>query len=194
MIFCLMAACSTSAQTPEPASPTRAPATGAPAPASTVADEDETGSDRPGSPAAQPGEDRPETTSSPASARELDAGDAGDAGIRQLDETHYVIRRDLIDGFFADPTPYSRQVRVVPAIEDGNAIGFKLFAVRPSSLFARLGLRNGDLVHAINGMSIPNLEKLLEVYQQLQQASRIELDITRRGKPVELVIDIESAP
>lgn len=192
-----MAACSTSAQTPEPASPTRAPAADAPAPASKVVDEDETGSDRPGSPAAQPDEDRPEITSSPDSARELDAGDAGDAGdtgIRQLDETHYVIRRDLIEGFFADPTPYSRQVRVVPAIEDGNAIGFKLYAVRPSSIFARLGLRNGDLVQAINGMSVENVEKLLQAYQQLQQASRIELDITRRGKPVQLVIDVESAP
>jgi general secretion pathway protein C len=81
-------------------------------------------------------------------------------------------------------------VRVVPSIKNGQADGFKLYAIRPSSMFARLGFVNGDTVHAVNGLALTSLDKALEVYAKLKDAKSVQFDITRRGQPVELDIQI----
>lgn len=71
--------------------------------------------------------------------------------------------------------------RIVPAFKDGMAIGFKLFAIEPDSLYAKLGFRNGDIVSKVGGGSIDTPEAALEVYTRLNHASMIEVDIIRRG-------------
>ena len=39
------------------------------------------------------------------------------------------------------------QIRAVPHFEGGQSIGFRLFAIRRGSLFDKIGLKNGDIIH-----------------------------------------------
>ena len=84
----------------------------------------------------------------------------------------------------------AKLARVVPAMKDGKPQGFKLYAVRPGSFYARLGLANGDTITAINGFDLTSAEKGLEVYTKLRNATALELDLIRRGKPGKLQITI----
>lgn len=196
MLSCLLAACSTDAPPAAPASSTPAPALDVPAPpaapARPAADEDVTAPERAPEQAPEP-RNEPERAAEQPREDPLDPENTGelDAGIKKIDETHYVLRRELLDRFLANPQDH--RVRIVPAVENGNATGFKLFAIRPDSVPARLGLLNGDTVHAVNGTSIVTVDTAMEVFTKLRDASRIELGITRRGKSVVLVIDIEPA-
>ena len=72
----------------------------------------------------------------------------------------------------------------MPSIKNGQPDGMKLYAIRPSSVFARLNFNNGDTVHAINGHDLASADKVLEVYTKLKGANELTFDITRRGKPV----------
>jgi type II secretory pathway component PulC len=110
--------------------------------------------------------------------------------IERVDDTHVRVPTKVLEGVLADPMTYSKGARVVPAIRNGKPDGFKLYAIRPSSLFARLGFSNGDTIHALNGFELTSADKALEVYTKLRDATSVSVDITRRGKPIELTIEI----
>ncbi len=106
-------------------------------------------------------------------------------GIRKISDTEYEVDRALVDRLTQDPLAI-KGARIVPSIKDGKSRGFRLYAIRPSSVFAKLGIRNGDTVHAINGFELKSMSDGLEVYGKLQSATNLSVSMTRRGKPVSL--------
>jgi general secretion pathway protein C len=84
-----------------------------------------------------------------------------------------------------------RQARIIPYVEEGKPIGFKLYAIRPNTLYSKLGLRNGDVVLKVNGVAITDPESALQVYEGMKEAKTVSLDVVRRGKPKTIKIEIE---
>lgn len=114
-----------------------------------------------------------------------------DNGIKKLDDTSYEIDKSLVDKVLLNPMAVVKGARVVPAMKNGKPEGFKMYAIRPTSAFAKLGLSNGDTLTAINGFELTSADKALEVYTKLREASSLELEVTRRGKPVTLKYSIK---
>lgn len=110
--------------------------------------------------------------------------------IVKIDDTHYTLPRKTVDALLADPITFSKGARMVPAIRNGKPDGFKLYAIRPSSVYARLGFMNGDTVHAINGMDVSKAEDALEAYAKIKNADEVAFDVRRRGRAVLLTIQI----
>ena len=81
--------------------------------------------------------------------------------------------------------------RVVPAFVAGKPEGFKLFAIREGTGFARIGLCNGDVVHSVDGLDLKSPERALEVYSHVKEASHLEIALTRRGAPLTLTLDFK---
>ena len=113
-----------------------------------------------------------------------------DNGIKKIDENNYEIDRSLVDKVLANPMAVAKGARVVPAVKNGKPDGFKLYAIRPSSVYSKLGLQNGDTLQAINGMELTTADKALEVYTKLREATQLEIEITRRGQSQKLKYSI----
>jgi general secretion pathway protein C len=113
-----------------------------------------------------------------------------DSGIKKIDDNTYEIDKSLVDKVLANPMGVAKGARVVPAVQNGKPNGFKLYAIRPSSVYAKLGLTNGDTLSAINGMELTTADKALEVYTKLREATSLEVEIQRRGKPMTLKYSI----
>jgi general secretion pathway protein C len=111
---------------------------------------------------------------------------AVDSGIKKIDDTTYEIDKSLVDKVLANPMAVAKGARVVPAVKNGKPDGFKLYAIRPSSVYSKLGLSNGDTIQSINGFELTTADKALEVYTKLREATSLEMEVTRRGKPVTL--------
>ncbi len=109
-----------------------------------------------------------------------------DAGVRKVDDTTFEVDRGVVEKVLANPTAVSRGARIVPSVKDGKPNGFKLYAIKPSSVYARIGLMNGDTLHAVNGFELNTMDKALEVYTKVRESSSLSVSITRRGKPVTL--------
>ena len=107
------------------------------------------------------------------------------ASIKQIDATTYEVPADLASAVMADPMA-NRGARIVPAVKDGKPDGFKLYAVRPDSLLAALGLHNGDTVTAINGHLLGTPDHVLELYDRLRDAKVFTVTITRAGASLTL--------
>ena len=107
-----------------------------------------------------------------------------DSGIKKIDDVTYEIDKGLVEKVLLNPMAVAKGARVVPAMKNGKPEGFKLYAIRPTSVYGKLGLTNGDTLTSINGFELTSADKALEVYTKLKDANSLTVDITRRGKPV----------
>lgn len=129
------------------------------------------------------GDTAPPAPVMPTSVASAPAASSGE-GITQVDENNYEIPRDEIDKQLSNLNSIATQARIVPSFKNGVANGFKLFSIRPGSIYSKIGIQNGDVIRKINGYEINSPDKALEVYSKLKESSKIEIELERRGKPI----------
>ncbi len=101
--------------------------------------------------------------------------------IKRVGERRYRIDRQGLNKVLGDSQLLARSARIVPAIRGGRPSGFKLYAVRPGSIYQLMGLRNGDTVEQVDGQAITTPDKALEFYTRLRNAKQFSLTVRRRG-------------
>lgn len=114
-----------------------------------------------------------------------------DEGVKKTGDNTWEIDRSVVDKVLANPTAVGRGARIVPSIKNGKPNGFKLYAIRPSSVYSKIGLMNGDTLHSVNGFDLSTPDKALEVYTKLRESNSLQVSVTRRGKPVTLKYSIK---
>ncbi len=93
------------------------------------------------------------------------------------------IRRSDIQKSLEDVSGLLNQARIEPAPSDD---GFALSNIKSGSLFAKMGLRNGDVVQGVDNRPITGTEDVVSFYRELGSASNITLDIIRNGRQMSL--------
>jgi len=73
-----------------------------------------------------------------------DMSDKTTEGITQVEEGLYDVDQKMFDELLSNPNDILTKARVVPH-EDG----LRFFAIRPNSVFNKIGIKNGDIVHRI---------------------------------------------
>jgi general secretion pathway protein C len=96
------------------------------------------------------------------------------------------VDRSLVEKLLSNTTMLATAARFVPSIKDGKPNGFKLYAIRPQSIFGRIGLQNGDTIKAINGSEMTTPDAALGLYTKLRNASHLSVQVERRGETVAL--------
>ncbi|WP_164021365.1 PDZ domain-containing protein [Pyxidicoccus trucidator] len=112
------------------------------------------------------------------------------SGIRMIGEHAYEVPGTDVRTAMTYPDTLAGQARIVPMFREGQPQGFKLFAIRPGSLAALLGLQNGDVLQRVNGQSLKTPEGALAAYESLRETRHIELDLERGGVPVRKTYDV----
>lgn len=78
-----------------------------------------------------------------------------------------------------------------PVIVNGEIVGFRLFQFEPNSIFAKLGMKDGDVVKEINGVALNNVAKTIQFLNGLRQESAVSVNIMRDGAPVTLDLNVK---
>ncbi len=112
-------------------------------------------------------------------------------GVRQLGDNKYEIDRGTLDSTLSDLNKIATQARIVPSFKNGVANGFKLFSIQPGSLYASIGIENGDVIQRVNGYELNSPEKALELYQKLRESQRVIINGERGGQTFEKVYEIK---
>jgi general secretion pathway protein C len=84
-----------------------------------------------------------------------------------------------------------KQVRIQPHFQNGKPDGLRLTGVRPNSIFYKMGLKSGDIIIGVDGKNIESVDDALKFYQSLRSASRVQLQLKRRGRPKTIDYNIE---
>jgi general secretion pathway protein C len=74
------------------------------------------------------------------------------------------------------------EVRIRPHFRDGKPDGLSLSKVKEGSLFAKLGLQDGDVVQAVNDKNIKSPDDVLTLYKRLRSGSEVAIQINRKGQ------------
>jgi general secretion pathway protein C len=64
--------------------------------------------------------------------------------------------------------------------------GVLVFDIRPQSVLRILGIRNGDVIRSVNGLTITDPKSALTAYQQLRKADTVTVELERVGQPVKI--------
>ena len=99
-----------------------------------------------------------------------------------MDESSWLIDKREVDQASANMSQLMTQIRVVPNFTDGQPDGFKVFAIRPGSLFSKIGLQNGDVLKRVNGIDLQGPEQAFEAYQTLKDQTSLQIDLVRRNE------------
>lgn len=68
---------------------------------------------------------------------------------------------------------------------------YNLYAIRPSSVFGKLGLTNGDTIARINNVDLTSADQALEIYTKLRETRSLTVEIMRRGATLTLTCTIK---
>jgi general secretion pathway protein C len=102
---------------------------------------------------------------------------------RQLSRRVPEVQKALQQG----PQQALQLIQAQPVMEGGALKGFVVRPGKNRVLFARAGLRPGDVVTAVNGQALSNdFSKMEALYQRLKSAASVNVTIERGGRPMSL--------
>lgn len=89
-----------------------------------------------------------------------------------------------------DPGLIGQIMRPQPVFAGGKMRGFRVYPGSNRQAFARIGLRPGDLVTAINGTPLDDKDRAQEIFSTLSSSTDARVSITRNGRQQELVLNL----
>lgn len=101
------------------------------------------------------------------------------AAVSRASDGAYEIDGETFRRLSLDPAPLMREARFVPDTGPAGAGGWRVFAVRPGSLFAQLGLVDGDVVRAIGSTRLAGLDATLSGLASLRDGHAFEVTVER---------------
>lgn len=145
------------------------------------------------------GEDKPKTAAK-ADQRRRPAGTARrPARARQVEEISgkeaeeetISIGQDVLQNSMNDINELMTQVRVRPYFRRGKSEGLIVSQIQSDSIFAQLGLSNGDIISSVNGKQMSSPEDAFGFYNGLKSGEAVSIEITRRGQKKIITYDIQ---
>lgn len=116
---------------------------------------------------------------------------ASGKGVNFVSETEVKVDRKAVDAALANFSEILTQARCVPHMENGRANGFRCFQIVPGSIYDQLGIKNQDVICAINGEPLNNPAQAIAMFQKLQTARKIELCIITNGQRRDVNYEIQ---
>ena len=100
------------------------------------------------------------------------------------------IDRTVREWAMEDPSRALMGSKIAPFKQNGVLRGYRVQRLAAGSLPAMLGLREGDVVEAINGADLTDPQVALGLYARLPYAERLQVQLQRAGKSVSLDVRV----
>jgi general secretion pathway protein C len=116
--------------------------------------------------------------------------EALDKGIKKTGPNSYEVQHSTLDSLLGNMAALSKAARIVPEMKDGKSNGFRLLSIKSDGPFGKIGLQNGDVISAINGMEMTSPDNALMVYTKLKTANHLSVGLERNGQKVTMDYNI----
>ena len=84
-------------------------------------------------------------------------------------------------------------MRISAVREEGVLRGYRVTPGQHREQFEQLGFRPGDLVVAVNGLSLSDPANTMRLYQAMRSASEVSFDLLRGAESVALSVRLDDA-
>jgi len=111
-------------------------------------------------------------------------GDIIDAG------DHKIVDKALLQHYVKNMDDIYNNIGI-KEVKSGNRIeGFRITYVKRGSPFAKLGVRRGDIIKAVNGQTLTSYKEAFDVYRNIGDTQNVTVVIKRGNKEMELEYEI----
>ena len=91
---------------------------------------------------------------------------------------------------YESPEALATLLTVSPVQADGAIIGYRISPSKERAAFDALGFKTGDVVTAVNGLSLSDTTNTLKLYTLMKEATEATFDMTREGGNVTINVDL----
>ena len=110
--------------------------------------------------------------------------------LKKLGPGKFEVSRAEVQQTMENPSQFFSQMRAMPHFVNGRTDGFSISQVAPGSVFAQLGLQDGDLLTSIDGQPVTNPMQAMGLIQAVKTSSAIDLVVNRGGTPTSVHLDL----
>lgn len=103
-------------------------------------------------------------------------------GVSEVAPNKFEIDKATLDKQLSDPKELAKQARILPNYKNGKPAGIKLVGVNPGSVYAKIGIKTGDVITSINGKKVTSQARAMELLDGLRGASGAQIQVERGGK------------
>ncbi|HZO83026.1 MAG TPA: type II secretion system protein GspC [Candidatus Binataceae bacterium] len=112
-------------------------------------------------------------------------------GVRPLGPGRFAVDRLTLNDNLRNMASLFTQIRAIPNIgADGSSDGFRLSEIQPGSIFDQVGLHDGDILTSVDGQTVSDPARAMQMLGSLRNQSTINLTVLRNGQPLQLHYDI----
>lgn len=99
------------------------------------------------------------------------------------DDGGYTMPRDLIQEVARNESLLRQQApQVAPHYVNGQPSGLQLSGINSNSMFARIGIRNNDVLTSVNGQPITTPQQAAGMYDSMMNESNVTVTVLRNGR------------
>jgi len=103
---------------------------------------------------------------------------------------HKIIDKSLIEYYTKDIDSIYKNIGIKDLKKDNIVNGFMITFVRRGTPFAKLGLKRGDILKAINGRQLNSYKAAFDAYKNALNMSNVTLVIERKKEEMELEYEV----
>jgi general secretion pathway protein C len=92
--------------------------------------------------------------------------------------------------FLKNPQSLANLLQGEPYWQNGRLIGYRLRPGRDPGVLEKFGIQSGDVVTAINGVSLTDPGGRMELLRDMNNATQFNVDLIRGGRPLSISIPI----
>jgi type II secretion system protein C len=101
------------------------------------------------------------------------------------------INRDYLNSYVTDIEKVWNNIAIKEVMNNNKIEGFKVFKVKKDSVFSKLGLKEGDVIKAVNNNVLASYADAFNVYNQINNTKYLNIEILRNNEVMELNYEID---
>lgn len=106
---------------------------------------------------------------------------AADGGVARIDR----------DAWLEDPSRFMEVISASPVLQDGQMYGLEVNPSRNAREFEAAGLQPGDVIIAVEGTPVSEINDYRDILQELGDASSVSVSLERNGEPMNITITMD---
>jgi len=101
------------------------------------------------------------------------------------------LANDYRDKLYKNPRSLAEVLRILPAQEQGQLVGYRVSPGKDKVQFSQLGFKSNDIVTSVNGIVLDEPAKALEIYKLMRTAMEATFTVDRNGTSVEVLVSLQ---
>jgi len=100
------------------------------------------------------------------------------------------VSREVVNRYMQEPGMIWKNITIDEIRKNNKLKGFRVSRIKKGSYFYKLGLREGDIIKAIDGREFKSIAQVMHYYNNISKINALSLTIMRGSQEMELFFDI----